>query len=54
LAEIFGLAIALQYLKNTNILAKFIQDNKTTDIFPGQIQYYFEYTMRISGELKTH
>jgi hypothetical protein len=53
-AEIFGSAMAPRYLKNANILAKFIQDNETTDLFPGQVQYYFEHTMRISGELKTH
>jgi hypothetical protein len=41
-------------LKNANVLANFIQDNETTDLFPGQVQYYFEHTMRISGDLKTH
>lgn len=35
-------------------MAKFIQDNETTDLFPGQVQYYFEHTIRILGELKTH
>lgn len=53
-SEIFGSAMAPRYLKNANVLAKFIQDNETTDLFPGQVQYYFEHTMRISGELKTH
>jgi hypothetical protein len=52
--EIFGSAMARRYLKNANILAKFIQDNETTDLFPGQVQYYFEHTIRILGELKTH
>jgi hypothetical protein len=52
--EIFGSAMAPRYLKNANVLAKFVQDNETTDLFPGQVQYYFEHTMRISGELKTH
>lgn len=53
-AEVFGSAIAPRYLKNANVLAKFIQNNETTDLFPGQVQYYFEHTMRILGELKTH
>ncbi|GBC16128.2 hypothetical protein GLOIN_2v1776801 [Rhizophagus irregularis DAOM 181602=DAOM 197198] len=53
-AEVFGSAIAPRYLKNANVLAKFIQNNETTDLFPGQVQYYFEHTVRISGELKTH
>jgi len=53
-AEVFGSAMAPRYLKNANVLAKFIQNNETTDLFPGQVQYYFEHTVRISGELKTH
>ena len=52
--EVFGSAMASRYLKNANVLANFIQDNGTTDLFPGQVQYYFEHTIRILGELKTH
>ena len=43
-----------RYLKNAFVLAKFIQNDGTTDLFPGQVQYYFKHTVRISGELKTH
>ena len=53
-AEVFGSAIASRYLKNANVLANFIQNNETTDLFSGQMQYYFEHTIRILGELKTH
>ena len=53
-AEVFGSVMASRYLKNVNVLAKFIQNNETTDLFSGQVQYYFEHTVRISGELKTH
>ncbi|PKB99614.1 hypothetical protein RhiirA5_383060 [Rhizophagus irregularis] len=56
-AEIFGSAMSSRYLKNACILAKFIQENRgneTTDLFPGQVQYYFEHTITISGESKTH
>jgi hypothetical protein len=52
--EVFGSAMAPRYLKNANVLANFIQENGTTDLFPGQVQYYFEHTIRILGELKTH
>jgi hypothetical protein len=52
--EVFGSVMAPRYLKNANVLAKFIQNNEATDLFPGQVQYYFEHTIRISGELKTH
>ena len=41
-------------MKNANVLANFIQNNEMTDLFSGQVQYYFEHTIRISGELKTH
>jgi len=40
-AEVFGSAMAPRYLKNANVLANFVQDNETTDLFPGQVQYYF-------------
>jgi len=52
--EVFGSTMAPRYLKNANVLAKFIQNNETTDLFPGQVQYYFEHAIRISGELRTH
>ena len=53
-AEVFGSTMAPKYSKNANVLANFIQNNKTTDLFPGQVQFYFEHTMRILSELKTH
>jgi len=53
-AEIFGSAMSSRYLKNAFVLAKFIQNDGTTDLFPGQVQYYFEHTIRILGESKTH
>jgi hypothetical protein len=53
-AEVFGSAMSPRYLKNAFILAKFVQDDGTTDLFPGQVQFYLEHTIRISGESKTH
>src|SRR5437762_1173117 len=53
-AEIFGSAMSSRYLKNAFVLAKFIQNDRTTDLFPGQVQYYFEHTIRILGESKTY
>ena len=53
-AEIFGSTMSSRYLKNAFILAKFIQEDGTTDLFPDQVQYYFEHTIRILGESKTH
>lgn len=53
-SEIFGSAMSPRHLKNAFILAKFIQDDGTSDLFPGQVQYYFEHTIRIPGKPKTH
>ena len=53
-AEIFGSALAPQYNKNSYILAKFTQDNESTELFPGTIQFYFEHTLRLPNGEKTH
>jgi hypothetical protein len=53
-AEIFGSVMAPRYLKNAHILAKFIQENETSDLFPGQVQYYIEHTTRTPDGIKTH
>ncbi|GBB90179.1 hypothetical protein RclHR1_17060003 [Rhizophagus clarus] len=53
-AEVFGSVMAPRFFKNAYILAKFIQDNKTSDLFPGQIQYYIEHTTNTPNSLKTH
>src|SRR5213078_1515010 len=36
------------------ILAKFIQDNKTIDTFPGEVQFYFTHTIDLPTGSKTH
>ena len=51
-AEIFGSANTPYYLKNSFILAKFMQENGSVKVYPGQVQYYFEYELRISKEKK--
>ena len=37
LAEIFRLVMASQFLKNAYVLAKFIQNDRTSDLFSGQV-----------------
>jgi hypothetical protein len=44
-AEIFGSKSAPRYQRSSYILAKFIQENETIDIYPGHVQYYFEHTV---------
>lgn len=54
-AEIFGSALAPRYKKSSHILAKFTQDNESTELFPGMVQFYFEHVLRLPtiGE-RTH
>lgn len=53
-AETFGSMMAPRFSKNAHVLAKFILDNETSDLFPGQVQYYIEHTTKTPNGLKTH
>lgn len=53
-AEIFGSANTPRYLKNSFILAKFVQENDTVDVFPGQVQYFFEHEVNLPEGKRTH
>ena len=55
-AEVFGSAMAPRYLKNSYILAKFIHNNNSIEIFPGQVQYFFEHKVNVnqSKKARTH
>ena len=53
--KIFGSKIAGRYENNAIILAKWeaFRDG-TSDIYPGEVQYYFEHTLTLSEGPKTH
>jgi hypothetical protein len=54
-AEIFGSMISGQREKNATILAKWeAVNNESTDLYLGEVQYYFEHTLRFPDGLKTH
>jgi hypothetical protein len=53
-AEIFGSKSAPRYQRSSYILAKFIQEDETIDIYPGHVQYYFEHTVQLPTGPKTH
>src|SRR5207245_2997657 len=42
-SEIFGSVNAPRYLRSSFIRAKFVQENDSIEVFPGQVQYYFEH-----------
>ena len=45
-AEVFGSTFSVRHLRSANILAQFIlDDNNTTDTYPGQVQFFFEHTI---------
>jgi hypothetical protein len=53
-AEIFGSVTSARHIKSSFILAKFINRDGSVDIYPGQIQYFFEHSIYLSNNLKTH
>lgn len=54
-AEIFGSMISARHEKNSTILAKWKAFNdESTDIYPGEVQYYFEHTLKLPEGPRTH
>ena len=53
-SEIFRLANTPRYLRSSFILAKFVQENDLIDVFPGQVQYFFEHEVNLLGRKQTH
>ena len=54
-AEIFGSVTSPRHIKSSFILAKFInRDGTSIDIYPGQIQYFFEHNIFLSSQNLTH
>ncbi|GBB84967.1 hypothetical protein RclHR1_11550009 [Rhizophagus clarus] len=54
-AEIFGSAAATRHIKSSFVLAKFInRDGNSVDNYPGQIQFFFEYSVHLSSHNLTH
>jgi hypothetical protein len=45
-AEVFGSTFSPRYTRSANILAQFVlDDDNTTDTYPGQVQFFFEHTI---------
>lgn len=53
-SEIFGSAITPRYLKNSFILANFIQENNIVELYPGQVQYFFEHEVNLPTGKQIH
>ena len=45
-AEVFGSTYSLRHIKSANVLSQFVlDDDNTTDIYPGQVQFFFKHTV---------
>jgi hypothetical protein len=54
-SEIFGSMLSGHQEKNATILAKWKANyDESVDIYPGEVQYYFEHTLRFSEGPRTH
>lgn len=54
-AEVFGSVISGRHEKNSTILAKWKAVNdESVDIYPGEVQYYIEHTLRLPEGPRTH
>ncbi|PKK60519.1 hypothetical protein RhiirC2_719040 [Rhizophagus irregularis] len=53
--EVIGSTFSARHIRSANVLSQFILDNNhTTDIYPGQVQFFFEHTIHLSEGSKTH
>ncbi len=52
-AEVISSTYAARHIRSANILSQFVlDDDNTTDIYPDQVQFFFEYTIRLpEGEM---
>jgi hypothetical protein len=53
-SEIFGSVISPRHKKNSCILANFIQENEMIEAYPGQVQFFFEHTVKLPSGYHTH
>jgi len=53
-AEIFGSTHSPRYIKSANVLSQFVIDDNITDIYLGQVQFFFEHTIQLPEGPATH
>ncbi|GBC30008.2 hypothetical protein GLOIN_2v1776801 [Rhizophagus irregularis DAOM 181602=DAOM 197198] len=53
-AKIFRSANSPRYSKNSFIIAKFVQENESVEIFSSQVQYYIEHEINLPGSKQIH
>ncbi|GBC19806.2 hypothetical protein GLOIN_2v1786147 [Rhizophagus irregularis DAOM 181602=DAOM 197198] len=53
-SEVFGSAMSVRHTKSSYVLAKFITSDGEVDSYPGQIQYFFKYTVDLPNGQMEH
>ena len=54
-AEVIGSTFSARHTRSANILSQFIlDDNDSTNVFSGQVQFFFEHTIYLEEGTKTH
>ncbi len=53
-AEVCRLANTPKYIRSSFIFAKFVQDDDSVEVFPGQVQYFFEHEVNLPSRKQTH
>jgi len=48
-SDVYGSIQASRHEKSSYILARFLQDDGTIDIYPGQVQFFFEHTIYLNN-----
>src|SRR5207245_3495532 len=46
-AKVFGSTHSPRYIKSANVLSQFVIDDNTTDIYPRQVQFFFEHMIKM-------
>jgi hypothetical protein len=47
-AEVIGSTFSARHIKSANVLSQFVlDDNNTTDTYPGQVQFFFEHIIKL-------
>ena len=53
-SEIFDSAILSRHVKSLFVLAQFVNHNESVDTYPGQIQYFFTYSVNLLNGIVKH
>lgn len=54
-AKVIGSTYAAKHIRSANILSQFVlDDDSTTDTYPGQVQFFFEHTIQLPEGEMTH